>query len=703
MADASCGAKAVGLARLMAAGLPVPDGFVVDRDGFAEIAGIEPAGPDDIGHALAASGRRIAAAVIGAELDAEVRARAVALGRLAVRSSASLEDGEHGAAAGVFASVTDVAPDDVWAAIRAVWTSALTPLAAAYARRRDAPLALAVIVQRFVPGERTTVYTRPVGEPAGDVVWLARGDALERVARGAAGDSPEVQAALAAEVAIGASGGADVELVREETPSGPRVWVVQARPIMHPARRRRSPPPPILLAPLVRDGRRWTWDIAHNPDPLSPAQAGLVAEVDRAGASPYAMRVCAGYLYTTAREPMPTPPPPVDRQQLATRLAEIEARLMLGEPADLADAVARYVAFTRIWAYELSPLVAAARGRLIDRLAREGHPAERLPALAAALIGPRKVPRDPVMSPAWDVAVATFAERTASAASSAGPRRSTASDERQRPAVARKDATRVSAPTAHQAHAVPPGVGPHDAAKAGAAPREGRAGGAVSPDLAHELAGEVELARAAAAAAEHDDVWFARAQWLVRRAFLVRAAELGLREDDIFWLPFDDVIRGRAFEPDDAHRLASAARAAHARTAEWQPPLVIHGDELEADLQQAATLRGVGVGPRVVGRVVRFASLASPPVVGSGDVVVARAITPALAMLVDGCVALVSETGGLLDHGAALARELGITCVVGCRGAWTQLDDGALVAVDGDAGLVASVAVGSSTRTTTET
>jgi pyruvate,water dikinase len=57
-------------------------------------------------------------------------------------------------------------------------------------------------------------------------------------------------------------------------------------------------------------------------------------------------------------------------------------------------------------------------------------------------------------------------------------------------------------------------------------------------------------------------------------------------------------------------------------------------------------------------------------------------------MMVEGCAALVSETGGLLDHGAALARELGIPCVVGCRGAWSSLADGMLVSVDGDAGLV---------------
>jgi pyruvate,water dikinase len=86
--------------------------------------------------------------------------------------------------------------------------------------------------------------------------------------------------------------------------------------------------------------------------------------------------------------------------------------------------------------------------------------------------------------------------------------------------------------------------------------------------------------------------------------------------------------------------------------------------------------------------VVRLASLGAPAAIERGDIVVTRAITPALAMIVDGCAALVSETGGLLDHGAALARELGIPCVVGCAGAWTQLAVGALIAVDGDAGLV---------------
>jgi phosphohistidine swiveling domain-containing protein len=120
-------------------------------------------------------------------------------------------------------------------------------------------------------------------------------------------------------------------------------------------------------------------------------------------------------------------------------------------------------------------------------------------------------------------------------------------------------------------------------------------------------------------------------------------------------------------------------------------PVVVHGSDVSRELPSAPrlVLRGVGLGPRVVGRVVRVGSFhTSAPSIGRGDVVVTRAVTPALAMIVEGCAALVSETGGLLDHGAALARELRITCVVGCAGAWAQLTDGAVISVDGDAGLV---------------
>jgi pyruvate,water dikinase len=295
---AECGGKASGLACLIAAGLPVPDGFVVETAAFRHVVGHHLGPLAEAGHRLEQAAQRITEGELPGELVREVETRAAALGTLAVRSSAALEDRATGAAAGVFSSVVGVPPSEVWPAIRSVWTSALTSLAAAYGKQH--PPELAVIVQRYIAGERVTVYTRPPAAPAGEQVWVQRDDRLDKRARSA--DDPIVALALRAEHAIDARDGADVELVVD----GEAVWIVQARPIVHPVVHARRPPPPAVLAPLVEDGRTWTWDVAHNPDPLSPAQIGLVERVERAGIAPWSLRVCAGYLYVAPRRSTPS-------------------------------------------------------------------------------------------------------------------------------------------------------------------------------------------------------------------------------------------------------------------------------------------------------------------------------------------------------------------------------------------------------------
>jgi pyruvate,water dikinase len=158
-------------------------------------------------------------------------------------------------------------------------------------------------------------------------------------------------------------------------------------------------------------------------------------------------------------------------------------------------------------------------------------------------------------------------------------------------------------------------------------------------------------------------------------------------------VPLDALATATAEAVGDLRRTAAAARAAATRATGWAMPATVIRDAEGAlgsaeDPPPHQTLHGVGLGGRVTGRVRRFASLATASAAAPVDVVVTRAVTPALAALVAGCAALVSESGGLLDHGAALARELGIPCVVGCRGAWQRLEDGALVTVDGDRGTV---------------
>ena len=730
-ADASCGGKAVGLARLIAAGLPVPDGFVIDDRAFRHVVGdLDPAS-DAIGHALAEAAQRIATAELPAELVREVEARAAALGVLAVRSSATIEDGEAGAAAGVFSSRTAVLPSDVWAAIRAVWTSALTPLAVTYARRRGGRIAIGVIVQRFEPGELATIYTRSLGAPRSTQMMIQRGAALRLVAREAGASAPDVPAdldalralALRAEAAIDATGGADLEIV--ECAPATR-WIVQARPMVHPVATPRRPAPPAVIAPLVANGRKWSWDVAHNPDPLSPAQAGLVERVDRAEIAPWSLRVCGGFLYAAPREDASTHDvaAPKTIAALDARVGALEAAMqtaldgtsptnprnllathrgeIAGRPS-LDVAIERYVAFYAIWATELAPLIAAARANLSPAQLAGARPSAVEATLFAAARGELDeravLDRIGVLSPAWDVSVATFAERPEIVRAAIDRARDFLAATRP-PAAPSNRAPRTTGSTA-SAEPATDTVHHHARIVANEAERARAAQLVSATPERHDTAGELlhhhartvaahadrDLARAAADLAERDDVWFARAQWLVRRAILDRARDLAIDPDDAFWIPLDELATATALDAEDARRRASGARAAAARAAQWMMPIVVGDEPGEEDRPVGRALHGVGTGSRVTGRVVRLETLASVITVTTGDVVVTRAVTPALAVLVIGCAALVSETGGLLDHGAALARELGIPCVVGCQDAW-QLTDGAVVTVDGAAGTV---------------
>jgi len=693
-ADAHCGGKALGLARLLAGGLPVPAGFVIDDHAFRHVAGeIVLDDPETIGHVMAQVLDRFATVALPDEVSRDIEARADALpapAGFAVRSSATIEDRNVGAAAGVFSSRTAVRREDLWHAIRGVWISALTPLAVTYARRRGAPISIGVIVQSYIEGEPVTVYTRRPAAPAVNEVLVQRDTSILRLRRES--HDPSVVLALRAEAAIAAPGGADVELVGD--------YVVQARPIVHPPRRpQRSIAPPTVTSLLAADGRRWTWDIAHNPDPLSTAQSELVERVDRANVAPYSLRVCAGYLYSAPRVAVIAP--------AVEKLGDIESRLAAlvgsigGEPRTAAgsgageasnalsveDAIDRYVKFYAIWSNELSPLVASLRSSSAASSGASRSAGSRRSSVEALLLGVARGERDEadvvarlgVLSPSWDVLVPTYAERP----------------ELLRDALAR--AKEIAKQPRQQASGIFRPITDDDADAIIAKAQRG-------PDLDGADLGE------------RDDYWFARAQWMVRRALLARGKHLGLDDNDVFWLPLATLADN--ITVDDARRRAAAARAAAARATRWEMPLVVASDAvgpsgsasddpqvpsasgrtrepsygppgaLVAQARGDHALRGIGSGGRVQGRVVRFASLASSVTVGRGDVVVARAITPALAVMVIGCAGIVSETGGFLDHGAAMARELGIPCVVGCKDCWTVLDDGMLVTVDGDSGLV---------------
>jgi pyruvate,water dikinase len=88
------------------------------------------------------------------------------------------------------------------------------------------------------------------------------------------------------------------------------------------------------------------------------------------------------------------------------------------------------------------------------------------------------------------------------------------------------------------------------------------------------------------------------------------------------------------------------------------------------------------------GRVRRVRTAADLASFRAGEVLVCDAIQPTMTHLVPLAAAVVERRGGMLIHGAIIARELGIPCVNGIADAAEVLNDRDIVTVDGYLGIV---------------
>lgn len=103
-------------------------------------------------------------------------------------------------------------------------------------------------------------------------------------------------------------------------------------------------------------------------------------------------------------------------------------------------------------------------------------------------------------------------------------------------------------------------------------------------------------------------------------------------------------------------------------------------------------LCGMPVSPGLVTGPVKVLHSPHDKVVAKGDVLVAYTTDPGWTPLFVSAAAVVLEVGGVLQHGALVAREYGKPCVVGINGVIAALQDGELVEVDGTAGTVRRLA-----------
>jgi pyruvate,water dikinase len=101
------------------------------------------------------------------------------------------------------------------------------------------------------------------------------------------------------------------------------------------------------------------------------------------------------------------------------------------------------------------------------------------------------------------------------------------------------------------------------------------------------------------------------------------------------------------------------------------------------------TMRGTpACGGRARGRATILSSATEADRLSQGDVLVTRQTDPGWGPVFFLISGLVIERGGMLSHGAIIAREFGIPCVVGVKHAMDRIAGGTTVEVNGDSGVV---------------
>ncbi len=104
--------------------------------------------------------------------------------------------------------------------------------------------------------------------------------------------------------------------------------------------------------------------------------------------------------------------------------------------------------------------------------------------------------------------------------------------------------------------------------------------------------------------------------------------------------------------------------------------------------EKPGQLSGLAVSPGVVRGPVKILRNPHDQPICKGDVLVAYTTDPGWTPLFVNASAIVLEIGGILQHGAVVAREFGKPCVSGVDRAVSRLKDGQLVEVNGDEGVI---------------
>jgi pyruvate,water dikinase len=164
-------------------------------------------------------------------------------------------------------------------------------------------------------------------------------------------------------------------------------------------------------------------------------------------------------------------------------------------------------------------------------------------------------------------------------------------------------------------------------------------------------------------------------------------------KEDIFYLDVAEltiVIKDRKAD----HALIEKRRTAFRSFEKLSPPRIItsdgeifSGEYHNKDLPEGA-LAGLAVSTGVVEGRARVILKMEEAELEEGDILVTPFTDPSWTPLFVSIKGLVTEVGGLMTHGAVIAREYGLPAVVGVENATKLIRDGDRIRVNGGEGYV---------------
>ena len=187
--------------------------------------------------------------------------------------------------------------------------------------------------------------------------------------------------------------------------------------------------------------------------------------------------------------------------------------------------------------------------------------------------------------------------------------------------------------------------------------------------------------------------YFVYKKALLKEAEQLVQADVILEKEDIYYLAFEELCEVVSTNKLD-YQIIIKRKDEYKLYEKLTPPRVITSDgeiitgEYNRENLPAKAIAGLAVSAGVIDGRARVILNMEDAELEDGDILVTSFTDPSWTPLFVAIKGLVTEVGGLMTHGAVIAREYGLPAVVGVENATKLIKDGQRIRVNGTEGYV---------------